>query len=96
MAKAKSRRKAVEEKSLSKGQLRKLNALKKSLGDEIAQRAFAEWLASSSASTSADKDAGLIADTLWPLVQSKQLHIGRSGYYVKRGRGRLVVAAADA
>ena len=35
---------AINEKSLSKGQLRKLNALRKSLGDKIADTAFAQWL----------------------------------------------------
>ena len=34
----------VNESNLSKGQLRKLNALRKSLGSEIANRAFSEWL----------------------------------------------------
>ncbi len=33
------------EADLSKGELRKLNALRKSLGEEIADKAFAEWYA---------------------------------------------------
>jgi len=33
----------VTKKSLTKGQVRKLNALRKSLGDKIAEKAFAEW-----------------------------------------------------
>ena len=35
------------EKELSKGELRKLNALRKSLGDDIAEKAFSEWYAQS-------------------------------------------------
>ena len=35
-----------KERDLTKGQLRKLTALRKSLGEEIADKAFAEWLAS--------------------------------------------------
>ena len=35
---------AINEKTLTKGQLRKLNALRKSLGDKIADRAFTQWL----------------------------------------------------
>ena len=35
---------AINEKTLTKGQLRKLNALRKSLGTKIADRAFTHWL----------------------------------------------------
>ena len=34
----------IDESTLTKGQRRKLNALRKSIGDEIAERAFLEWL----------------------------------------------------
>ncbi len=36
----------IRERDLNKGQLRKLTALRKSLGKGIADNAFAEWLAS--------------------------------------------------
>jgi hypothetical protein len=96
MARAKRKAKALDEKSLSKGHLRKLNALKKSLGDEIAEKAFSEWLSGQNTTQSSDRNAGVIADALWPLVQNRQLRIGRQGYFVKRGRGRLIVASAGA
>jgi hypothetical protein len=87
----------IEEAKLTKGQARKLRALRKSLGDQIADRAFIEWLAGNGEVGSAeDKSAFTIAETLWPLVKSKQLRIGRSGYFVKRGRGRLIVHPANA
>ena len=35
----------IKESELSKGDLRKLNALRKSLGNRIAEKAFAEWYA---------------------------------------------------
>ena len=35
---------AINEKTLTKGQIRKLNALRKSLGDKIADKAFAQWM----------------------------------------------------
>ena len=92
MARGKRKAKGFKNKSLSKGHVRKLNALKKSLGEEIAERAFSEWLSNQNTSQLSDKNAGVIADTLWPLVLSKQLRIGRTGYFVKRGRGRLIVA----
>lgn len=34
----------IDERALTKGQLRKLNALRKSVGEDIGERAFAEWL----------------------------------------------------
>ena len=36
---------SIDESTLTKGQLRKLNALRKSVGQDIGERAFAEWLA---------------------------------------------------
>lgn len=96
MARGKRKPKAINEKSLSKGQLRKLNALKKSLGNDIAERAFSEWLANHNSPDASDKNVGVIADVLWPLVQNGQLRIGRQGYFVKRGRGRLIVSPAQA
>ena len=35
---------AINENKLTKGQIRKLNALRKSLGTKIAARAFTQWL----------------------------------------------------
>ena len=85
----------IDEGTLTKGQVRKLNALRKSVGDEIGERAFAAWLSSQSAATAADTNAALIADTLWPLVEEGRLNVRRGGYLVRRGRGRIVVEAAD-
>ncbi len=60
-------RNGIEKSALTKGQRRKLNALKKSVGEEIGERAFAEWLASQGgAKTEADANAALVVDTLWP------------------------------
>ena len=86
----------IDENSLTKGQRRKLDALRKSVGNEIGEQAFAAWLASqpATAKAKADANAGLIADTLWPLVQRGTLAIPRGGYLVRRGRGRIVVEPA--
>ena len=85
----------IDENSLTKGQRRKLNALRKSVGKEIGEQAFAAWLASQPAATAkADANAGLIVDMLWPLVQQGTLAIPRGGYLLRRGRGRIVVEAA--
>ena len=85
-----------DEKQLTKGQIRKLNALRKSLGGEIATKAFAEWLQKSAAEQRSpdDKNAQLVADALVPLIRQKKLSIPRGGYLVTRGRGRVVVTRA--
>jgi len=85
------------EKTLTKGQLRKLNALRKSLGKDIADRAFGEWLETSGVErgTAEDKGAAAVAEALSPLIKSKKLRIPRGGYLVKRWRDQVVVKAAS-
>ena len=70
---------AIDANTLTKGQFRKLNALRKSIGNDIGERAFAEWLASQPVQTR-DKNAELIAETLWPFVQQGKLALPRGGY----------------
>ena len=85
----------IVESTLTKGQRRKLNALRKSVGDEIGTQAFFAWLFSYEApGTTADANAALIVDTLWPLVQQGTLSIPRGGYLLRRGRGRIIVEPA--
>ena len=87
----------IDEASLTKGQRRKLNALRKSVGDAIGEQAFAEWLAAQSSSKdSNDENAALIVDTLWPLVEQGKLAIPRGGYLIRRGRGRIIIDRAKA
>lgn len=88
------------EKELSKGQLRKLTALRKSLGEEIADKAFAQWFADAGASSDggSDPNADIIAEELSKLALGGKLTILRGGYLVRRGRGRVIVergAAAE-
>ena len=83
----------IDESSLTKGQLRKLTALRKSVGDDIGEQAFASWLSSQSVAARTDNDAELIADALWSLVQDGKLTIPRGGYLVRRGHGRIAVDA---
>ena len=86
----------VDEGVLTNGQRRKLNALRKSVGNEIGEQAFTAWLSSQSASAAAgaDQNAAMIVDTLWPLVQQGTLAIPRGGYLLRRGRGRIIVEQA--
>ena len=83
----------IDESALTKGQWRKLNVLRKSVGDEIGEQAFAAWLSSHRTASGArfDENAALIVDTLWPLVQQGTLAIPRGGYRLRRGRGRIIV-----
>lgn len=82
----------LDESLLTKGELRKLVALRKSLGDEIAGRAFLEWLRGKAAPQAAeDPVAQQIAAALMEQVESGRLMIPRGGYLVRRGRGRVVV-----
>ena len=87
---------SFDEKNLTKGQLRKLNALRKSIGEDIANDAFAKWLAEESAGGTQmpDKGAEQIVGALEPLIKSNKLRIPRGGYLVKRGRGRVIVSRA--
>ena len=84
----------VDESALSKGELRKLNALRKSVGDKLAEETFAKWLkkrADGQSTVTMDKNAVLIADALIKLIEDKGLRIPRGGYLVTRGRGRVIV-----
>ena len=74
--------------------MRKLNALRKSVGAEIADRAFAEWLSTQQVEAG-DDNAERIAAALWPLIEQGSLRIPRGGYLVRRGRGRIVVEPAS-
>ncbi len=85
---------SINESGLTKGEVRKLNALRKSLGAKIAERAFTQWLRQKTSSKSAptvDKAAATIAGTLEALTSAGKLRIPRGGYLVKRGRGRVIV-----
>jgi len=87
---------AFDEKKLSKGHLRKLTTLRKSLGENIADKAFSEWFTKQGTENGAtgDRNAELIAETLEPLIEANKLKIRRGGYIVRRGRGRVIVEPA--
>lgn len=88
---------AINEKSLTKGELRKLNALRKSLGDEIADEAFSKWYEQRPTATNKaaqDPNIGMIEGALEPLRE--QMKFPRGGrYIVKKGRGRIVVTPLE-
>ena len=86
---------AIDKKGLTKGELRKLKALRKSIGEELGSEAFAKWLASREATNGAtDPNLALIEEALNPLMDKLRIPRG-SAYAVRRGRGRFIVELVD-
>tara|TARA_B100000676_G_C17965271_1_gene780001 strand:- start:37 stop:312 length:276 start_codon:yes stop_codon:yes gene_type:complete len=82
----------VDTSSLTKGQIRKLNALKKSIGDELGENAFAQWMKTQNKSTSTKPDpvAEKISTALSQFQNDKSFRLGTKGYSIKRAKGRGV------
>jgi len=81
--------KSIDAKKLTKGQIRKLNALRKSLGDPIAEEAFTKWLTAQAADISkTDPVARKLVKAVAKLETDKSFTLGRKGYVIKRAKGR--------
>ena len=82
----------MNETDLTKGQIRKLNALRKSIGDTLADEAFTKWLEQEKSGKreiyKPDPVADLLSETLKPLLKKKGLNLGRYGYAIKRAKGK--------
>ena len=76
--------------TLTKGQTRKLNALRKSLGNEIANDAFAKWMKTQTKEETIQVDpvAEKIKAALSSLEQDKAFRLGSKGYNIKRLKGK--------
>ncbi len=82
---------AIKETTLPKGQLRKLNALRKSIGDKLGEEAFAKWMkeqAKVKPVVQADPVAEKILEALKPLERDKSIKLGNHGYVVRRAKGK--------
>ncbi len=80
---------AINEKSLTKGQVRKLNALRKSIGDDLAEDAFTKWLARQVTEVpTADPVAEQITGALAGFENNRKFNLGRYGYTVRRAKGK--------
>ena len=80
----------ITEPQLTKGQLRKLNALRKSIGNKIAEEAFTKWLKTQKPKVAIEKSdpvAQKLVEVLKPIA-SKKINLGTYGYTVKRARGK--------
>ena len=83
----------MNKQSITKGQVRKLNALRKSLGNQIADKAFKEWLKQQekrAPAERADPVVNKLLAALKGLEKDKSINLGRKGYVIKRAKGRGV------
>ena len=81
---------SIDQSTLTKGQIRKLNALRKSLGNDIAEDAFSKWMKSQSQTPKEVRDP--VADALVAALDQfkgdRTFRLGAKGYVVRRAKGR--------
>ena len=80
----------IDQSTLTKGQIRKLNALRNSVGDDIADEAFAKWMKTQSKTPKEIRDpvADALVAALSRLKSDKSFKLGNKGYVVKRSKGK--------
>ena len=80
----------IDQSTLTKGQIRKLNALRKSLGDNIAEDAFGKWMKTQSKTPKVVRDpvADALVAALANLTSDKSFRLGTKGYVVRRAKGK--------
>ena len=80
----------IDQSTLTKGQVRKLNALRKSVGDAIADAAFGKWMKSQSKTPKEIRDpvADALVAALSNLSSDKTFRLGSKGYVVRRAKGK--------
>ena len=74
--------------ALTKGEIRKLNALKKSVGDELGEEVFIKWLVSQPKAPKVKPDP--VAERIVNTLESAGLanaNLGLYGYTVRKARG---------
>ena len=81
---------SIDHSTLTKGQVRKLNALRKSIGDDIADEAFSKWMKSQSQIPKDVRDpvADALVAALDQFKDDKTFRLGTKGYVVKRSKGK--------
>ena len=82
----------IDQSILNKGQVRKLNALRKSVGDEIADDAFGKWMKNQFKTPKEVRDpvADALVTALSNLQNDKSFKLGNKGYVVRRAKGKGV------
>lgn len=79
---------AIDESKLTKGQLRKLGALRRYVGDELGEEAFGKWMAQQVAAAKIDPVAQKIEQALAGFANDRSFSLGNYGYTVRRARGK--------
>jgi myo-inositol-1-phosphate synthase len=82
----------IDQSTLTKGQVRKFNALRKSVGNDIAENAFGKWMNTQSKTPKVVRDPVAVAlvAALSNLQNDKSFKLGNKGYVVRRAKGRGV------
>ena len=80
----------IDQSTLTKGQIRKLNALRRSIGDDIAEDAFGKWMKTQSNTPKEVHDpvADALVAALSNLTSDKSFKLGTKGYVVSRAKGK--------
>ena len=81
---------SIDHSTLTKGQIRKINALRKSVGDDIAEDAFGKWMKTQSKTPKEVRDpvADALVAALSNLTSDKSFKLGSKGYVVRRAKGK--------
>ena len=82
---------AIDETRLTKGQVRKLNALRKSVGEDLGEEVFSKWMvmqAQAAAKPDTDPIADTIIEALEGYVNDRSFRLGNYGYTIRRARGK--------
>ena len=81
---------AIDEGTLTKGQLRKLTALRRSVGDKLGEEVFLKWLAQQAVASAANADpvARKIEEALAGFANDRSFNLGVYGYSIRRARGK--------
>ncbi len=82
---------AIDESTLTNGQIRKLNALRKSVGDKLGEQTFRKWLKNQTKAkpeAKSDPVVEKILKALKPLEKDASIKLGNYGYVVKRSKGK--------
>ena len=82
----------IDRSKLTKGQVRKLNALCKSVGDALGEDVFGKWMAQQASATASKPDpvAVKIEEALAGFADDRTFRLGNYGYSIRRARGKGV------
>ncbi len=81
---------AIDESTLTKGQLRKLGALRRYVGNELGEEVLEKWMARQAVAAKADPVAQKIEQALAGFAGDRKFNLGNYGYTVRRARGKGV------